>query len=171
MKLKLNTKSLIMIAFLIALEIILTRFLSINTPILRIGFGFLPVAMAGILFGPLWAGLAYALGDILGMLLFPAAPYFPGFTLTAFLTGVVYGYFLHNKPINWKRVLVPVVIVLFVLNLCLDTLWLYILMDNAVVALLPARLLKCVIMLPVQLILIQAVWHRLLNKISFIHVA
>lgn len=168
MKLRLNTKSLIFLAFLIALEIILTRFLSINTPIVRIGFGFLPVAMAGILFGPLWAGLAYALGDVLGMLLFPAGPYFPGFTLSAFLVGLVYGFFLHNKPITWKRVLIPVAIVTMVINLCLDTFWLYILMDKAVISLLPARLLKCAIMLPVQLLLIQAVWHRLLNKISFI---
>jgi ECF transporter S component (folate family) len=171
MKLKLKTKDLILIAFFIALEIILTRFLSINTPIVRIGFGFLPVAMIGILYGPLWAGLAYALGDVLGMLLFPAGPYFPGFTLTAFLTGLVYGYFLYNKPINWKRVLIPVSIVVLILNLCLDTFWLHILMGNAVIALLPARLLKCAIMLPVQLILIQAVWHRLLNKISFLHAA
>ena len=71
MKLKLNTKNLIflafLIAFLIALEIILTRFLSINTPIVRIGFGFLPVAMAGILFGPLWAGLALVSRYILAL--------------------------------------------------------------------------------------------------------
>jgi len=169
MKSKLNTKSLIVIAFLIALEIILTRFLSINTPILRIGFGFLPVAITGILYGPLWAGLAYTLGDVLGMLLFPAGPYFPGFTLTAFLTGLVYGYFLHSKPITWKRALIPVAIVTIILNLGLDTYWLYILMDQAVVSLLPARLLKCAIMLPIQLILIQAVWHRLLSKITFIN--
>jgi ECF transporter S component (folate family) len=171
MKLKLNTKDLILIAFFIALEIILTRFLSIHTPIVRIGFGFLPVAMVGILYGPLWASLAYAIGDILGVLIFPSGPYFPGFTITALLTGFVYGYFLHNKPINWKRVLIPVSIVVLVLNLCLDTLWLYILMDQAVIAMLPARMLKAAIMLPVQLILIQAVWHRLLNKISFIQTA
>lgn len=165
---KLNTKSLIFLAFLIALEIILTRFLSINTPIVRIGFGFLPVAMAGILFGPLWAGLAYTLGDVLGMLLFPAGTYFPGFTLSALLVGFTYGYFLYNKPITWKRVLIPVVIVTMIINLCLDTFWLYILMDKAVIAMLPARLLKCAIMLPVQLLLIQVVWNRLLSKISVI---
>lgn len=165
---KLNTKSLIFLAFLIALEIILTRFLSINTPIVRIGFGFLPVAMAGILFGPLWAGLAYALGDVLGILLFPSGAYFPGFTLSALLVGFTYGFFLHNKPITWKRVLIPVVIVTMIINLCLDTFWLYILMDKAVISMLPARLLKCVIMLPVQLLMIQVVWNRLLSKVSAI---
>ncbi|MBK5246006.1 MAG: ECF transporter S component [Peptostreptococcaceae bacterium] len=43
---------LITIGLFIALEIILTRFLSINTPFIRIGFGFLPVAMLGIMYGP-----------------------------------------------------------------------------------------------------------------------
>lgn len=170
MKTNQNTSRLIIIAFLIALEIILTRFLSINTPILRIGFGFMPVAMIGILYGPLWAGMAYALGDILGMLIFPSGPYFPGFTLTAFLTGLVYGFFLYNKPVTLKRVLIPAAIVSIVLNLGLDTFWLYILMDQGVYALLPARLLKTAVMLPIQIILIPAVWQRLLSKVRFIQV-
>ena len=58
MEQKSNTKRLVVLAFLIALEIILTRFCSIQTPIVRIGFGFLPVAMMGILYGPIWAGSA-----------------------------------------------------------------------------------------------------------------
>ena len=45
MEKKSATSRLVIMAFLIAMEIILTRFCSINTPILRIGFGFLPVAM------------------------------------------------------------------------------------------------------------------------------
>ena len=49
---KIRTADLVIMAFLIALEIVLTRFCSINTPILRIGFGFLPVAMLGIMYGP-----------------------------------------------------------------------------------------------------------------------
>ena len=95
---KQNTQRLIVIAFFIALEIILTRFCSINTDILRIGFGFLPVAMVAMLYGPLWAGAAYAIGDILGMIIFPTAGYFPGFTLTAFLTGCTYVIFLYGGP-------------------------------------------------------------------------
>ena len=55
MEKKSATSRLVIMAFLIAMEIILTRFCSINTPILRIGFGFLPVAMMGIMFGPVWS--------------------------------------------------------------------------------------------------------------------
>ncbi|MGI6731772.1 MAG: folate family ECF transporter S component [Anaerovoracaceae bacterium] len=163
---KKSTTRLIIIALLIALEIIFTRFLSINTPILRIGFGFLPVSIVGILYGPLWAGASYALGDILGMMIFPTAAYFPGFTLSAFLTGLVYGFFLHNKKVTWKRALVAASVVCIIINLGLDTLWLYILMNQGVIALIPARLLKAVIMIPVQTVIITFVWERLLSKLG-----
>ncbi len=160
------TTRLVVIAFLIALEIILTRFCSINTPILRIGFGFLPVAMIGILYGPVWAAIGYAIGDILGMMIFPSGVYFPGFTVTAVLTGFVFGFFLHNKEkITWKTVLPASLIIILVLNLCLDTLWLSIMFGDAFIALLPTRIVKCVVMLPIHLILIPLVWNRVMSKI------
>ena len=161
-----KTRDLVIMAFMIALEIILTRFLSINTPILRIGFGFLPVAMLGIMYGPIWAGLSYAIGDVLGMMIFPTGAYFPGFTLTAFLTGLTYGLFLYKKEnITWKTALIPCLIVTLVLNLCLDTLWLKILMGQGFFALLPTRILKCVIMLPIETILIPLTWNQIFMRI------
>ncbi|MEG2199856.1 MAG: folate family ECF transporter S component, partial [Anaerovorax sp.] len=111
---KLKTTKITVIAFLMALEIILTRFLSLFMPFLRLGLGFLPVAITGILYGPLWAGASYAIGDILGMLIYPTGPYFPGFTLTTFLTGVTYGLILHKKQITWKRVIFAASIVCIV---------------------------------------------------------
>ena len=63
-----SVKKLVEISLLIALEVILTRFCSINTATLRIGFGFLPIAIIAMMYGPLSAGVAYALGDLLGMI-------------------------------------------------------------------------------------------------------
>ena len=157
---KLKIIDLCILPLFIALEIILTRFCSINTPIVRIGFGFLPVALVGILYGPVWAGVGYMIGDVLGYLMFPTGPYFPGFTLTALLTGLVYGYILYKKQITWKRTLFAAAIVCCVLNLCLDTLWLQILYGQGILVMLPGRLLKVVIMVPTQTFLIRFVWNR-----------
>ncbi len=165
---KSNTSRLVIMAFLIALEVILTRFCSVNTPILRIGFGFLPVSIMGIMFGPLWAAAGYAIGDILGMLIFPSGAFFPGFTVTAALTGLTFGIFLHGKEVTVKTVLPASCIVLLVLNLFLDTFWLSILMGDAFVALLPARIFKCALMLPVHLIMIPLVWNRVISKLPVI---
>lgn len=160
-----KTTDLVIMAFLIALEIVLTRFCSINTPILRIGFGFLPVAMTGIMYGPLWAGICYAIGDVLGMLIFPSGAYFPGFTLTAFLTGFIFGLFLYRKDITWKKCLLPCAVVIIGCNFLLDTYWLTILMGQGFIALLPTRILKCVVMFPIQVILIPFIWNRIFAHI------
>ena len=165
---KQNTQRLIVIAFFIALEIILTRFCSINTDILRIGFGFLPVAMVAMLYGPLWAGAAYAIGDILGMIIFPTAGYFPGFTLTAFLTGCTYGIFLYGGPKTWKKILFAVLCVCLIINLCLDTLWLHITLGQGYLVLLPTRIFKCAVMIPIQVLLIRIVWEKCISRVSLL---
>ena len=86
---KYNIKRIATLGLLIAMEVVLSRFLSIATPILKISLAFIPVVAAAILYGPVWAGSVAALGDLLGALLFPIGVYFPGFTVTAFISGMV----------------------------------------------------------------------------------
>lgn len=161
---KFDVKKLIQISLLIAIEVILTRFCSIQTPIVRIGFGFLPIAIIGMMYGPLSAGVAYAIGDLLGVALFPTGSFFPGFTLTAFLTGIVYGVFLYNKPKTWPRIIGAVLTVCLVINLGLDTLWLSILMGKGYIALLPTRIMKAVLMIPVQIFIIGIIWKKVVVR-------
>ena len=111
------TYQLIVMAFLIALEIVFTRFLSIQLPIAR-------------MFGPIKAGICYAIGDVLGMLIFPSGMYFPGFTLSAFITGVLYGLILHNREVTTKRAFLAALAVLCSITVVLNTLWLYIMMGQ-----------------------------------------
>ena len=161
---KFDVKKLIQISLLIAIEVILTRFCSIQTPIVRIGFGFLPIAIIGMMYGPLSAGVAYAIGDLLGFALFPTGSFFPGFTITAFLTGIVYGVFLYNKPKTWPRIIGAVLTVCLVINLGLDTLWLSILMGKGYIALLPTRIMKAVLMIPVQTFIIGIIWKKVVVR-------
>ncbi|MGL4912317.1 MAG: folate family ECF transporter S component [Romboutsia sp.] len=161
-----NSKILTQLGLLIALQVILTRFLSIQTPIVRIGFGFLPVAIMGILYGPWIGGIGATISDLLGFILFPSGTYFPGFTLTAFLTGFTYGALLYNKTKSPLRILGSVLIVCLFLNLALDTLWLSILMGKGYMALLPTRVIKSLAMIPVQFITIDLVWDKFLLKIK-----
>lgn len=164
MKNKFDVKKLIQISLLIAIEVILTRFCSIQTPIVRIGFGFLPIAIIAMMYGPLSAGIAYAIGDLLGIALFPSGSFFPGFTLTAFLTGVTYGLFLYNKPKTWPRIIGSALTVCLVLNLGLDTYWLSILMGKGYLALLPMRIMKAALMIPVQTLIIGIIWKKVVIR-------
>jgi ECF transporter S component (folate family) len=160
---------LVVISFMSTLEVLLTRIFAIFMPTsLRLSLGFLPVAMTAILYGPWWAGVSYALGDIIGMLIFPMGPYFPGFTLTAFLTGMTFGLVLYGKPVTFKRTLVASLIVVVFCNLILDTFWLYLLFDQAVIAMLPLRLVKSVLTLVLQTTLIPLTWNKYISKIDYL---
>ncbi len=157
-------KKLVIVGLMIALNIILVRFLSIKTPMVRISFGFLPIAIVGILYGPIWGGIAGAVSDVIGITLMPIGTPFFGFTLTAFLAGVFYGFFLHNKEISYKNVIVAVLPVVVVCDLLLNTYWLQLLYGNAFVAMLPLRLLKIAILAPLQVVTIHLVWNKIIAK-------
>lgn len=163
-----NIRKMVFLALFIALEVVLTRFLSIQTPIVRIGFTFLPIALSSMMFGPWFGGIAAALADILGMMIFPVGgAYFPGFTLTAFLTGTIYGIFLYKKPKNLFRISMAVIVISVIINLGLDTLWLWMITGKAIMVLLPARVIKCLIMIPMQIPMIHVVWHYTLGRLNF----
>lgn len=159
------TTQLVIMGILIATEIILTRFLSINTPFLRIGFGFLPVAVCAILFGPLWAGICYTIGDVIGITLLTTRTPFPGFTLTAFLTGIVYGLLLHNKEVTFTRVLLASTIIALFINLGLDSLWLSILFKKAFWPVMVGRIIKFPLAIIIQTTLIPLVYNKVIARI------
>ena len=87
-----SLKRMINAAFLIAISIVLTRLLSITTPFFRIGFGSIPIMIAGIVLGPKYGFVVGGLADLVGFMMNPAGSFMPGFTLTAAMTGVIPGW-------------------------------------------------------------------------------
>jgi ECF transporter S component (folate family) len=162
-----NSRVIVFMGLFIALEIVLTRFLSIQTPIVRIGFGFIPVALSAIMFGPLVGGVTAALADIIRMMLFPSgAAYFPGFTLSAFLSGAIYGLMLYKKPRTIIRVAISVIIIRLFVNIGLDTVWLVLFFNKAAAAIMLPRVITSAIMLPIQTSIIFVIWRYLADFIQ-----
>lgn len=98
-----KTRTLAYCALLIAMSALLGGGLSIKSFVLggyslKIGFGVLPVLLAGIWFGPLWGGAVGALADLTQALLFPLGPYMPWFSISGALFGVIPGLFFLKKP-------------------------------------------------------------------------
>ncbi|MDO4972743.1 MAG: folate family ECF transporter S component [Eubacteriales bacterium] len=153
---KFTTRTLTLTALLTALEIVLSRFLSISAWNTKIGFAFVPVVIAALLLGPVWAGIAAALADFLGAVLFPVGPYFPGFTLTAFLMGAVYGLFLYRRQ-SIGRILGAVAVHQLALSLLLNTLWISLLYGSPYGPLLITRLPQCALLAAVQIVVIQTI--------------
>ena len=146
-----NTKKLIVSAQLIALDVVFTRLLAISTPVMKIGLGFAAVALSAMLYGPWWAMLTAALGDIVGALLFPTGAFFPGFTLTAACTGLIFGLCLYRRD---GRVLWPVLAAalnVVLVSYLLNTAMISYISGSAYTALLKVRAVQLAVMLPVQI--------------------
>ncbi|HYF82522.1 MAG TPA: folate family ECF transporter S component [Clostridia bacterium] len=161
-----KTKTIAFVGLLVAIEIIFTRFLSFQTPIIRIGFGFIPIAFSAIMFGPAIGGLTAAIADVVGMIVFPKSAYFPGFTLSAFLSGAIYGLFLYRKPVTVLNVSKSVLLITILVDLGLNTLWLSMITGKAALVLLIPRVYKSLIMLPVQIAAIQVLWKYIGSHID-----
>ena len=86
---KMNTRTLAYAGVLIALNVILSRFLSIPIGnLFRISFGSVPVFLSGLWFGPLTGGLTGLIGDLIGCAVNGYAPN-PFITVSAVLNGVI----------------------------------------------------------------------------------
>ena len=75
------------------------------TELIELRFQFLPIALAGLLMGPAVGGMVGALTDLLAYLVRPTGPYFPGFTVSSMLTGIIFGLILYKRPLTTSRIL------------------------------------------------------------------
>ena len=88
--------------------------------------------------------------DILKYMIKPVGGFFPGFTLVAMLAGVIYGSFYYRKPLSLGRVFAAHLVVSLVCNVLLNTLCLSLLYGKAFMVLLPPRVIKNLIMWPID---------------------
>ena len=163
---KINVRIIAIIGLLTALQVVLSRFLSIvNIPTMKIGFGFLPILLAALILGPLYAGIVGALSDIIGALLFPIGTYFPGFTVTAFITGMVLGLLLQNKKKSKVQMilfaLLAVIIHQCVLSLLVDTIWISILYGASYIGYVISRIPEALIHAAVEFLIIILLGDRI----------
>lgn len=141
-------------AVLVAMEVTLSRFLSISVWNMKIGFAFIPVVIAARKLGAPQAVIVAALGDFLGAIMFPIGAYFPGFTVTAGLAALCTALFIHKKC-NFKRITASVLINQLCGSLLLNTLWISILYGTPFIALLPTRIFQVCVMSAVQIVVMQ----------------
>ena len=74
---KLNTRMITTIGVLVAIEVVLSRFLSINIWSNKIGFAFVPCALCAMLFGTGPTVILEIIADLLGATLFPSGSFSP----------------------------------------------------------------------------------------------
>lgn len=144
-------------AMLAALNVITNQFTIILSATLQIGFSFLTVGVSGMLYGPVLTGLVGVATDLIKYMLLSNGGFFPGFTLNEFIIGFLYGIFLYQKPVSWKRIIAAQLCVTLVINLFLTPLWLSIMYGKAFWVLVAGRLLKNVLLFPIDVALLYFV--------------
>jgi ECF transporter S component (folate family) len=160
-------RSIIGAALLIALSLVLDRFFTIIvTPTIHINFSFITKAITGALYGPVVALYAGALNDVVAYVAYPKGAFFIGFTISAAITGMIYGLFLYKVRLRWWRAIAAQGVVTVVVNLFLNTIWLSILYDKAAIPLFAARLVKNLAMLPLEAALVMIVTAAVVKAFS-----
>lgn len=123
---------------------------------IQIRFSFLPLALIGLLYGPLVCCICGGISDLLCFMIKPTGVFFPGFTLNAMLTGFIYGIFLYRKK-------TPSLRCLFFMSICNDcivqllltSIWLSILYHTALVPVLYLHIWKFIFLFPIHLFLLN----------------
>ncbi len=162
-----STIRITIFGILIALQIVIAQFLTIRpTESLKISLSFIPVVIAGRLFGAVGAGLIAGIGDVLQAFLFPLGAWFPPITITSVLVGVVFGLFLKNSN-KFISILISVLITELVFSLFVTPIWLYMLQGIDYWFILVSRLPQIGVMIAVKLVIIPPVL-KLTDKINIV---
>lgn len=145
-----RTRYLAHLSMFVVLQIVFTLFIGISTPITRITLTFVPMALAGMLYGPIFGLTAALAADLIRASLWPIGPYFVGFTITAGIVGALYG-LLYNKDDMSKTIIFISIFKGIVLHLLLNTVWIAYISNLPYKVLLPPRIFKELFLIPIEI--------------------
>lgn len=145
------TQNLVICGLMAALAVVLSYVASVDVgPYIRIGFSGIPNRIIEFLFGPIVGSIFGGMLDILKYLIKPSGPFFFGFTFDAMLAGIIYGSLLYKKPVKLWRIALAELLTKLIVNCGFNTLWISMLYGKGFFLLLPARILKNAVMLPID---------------------
>lgn len=151
---KLDTLHITLMGIVLAARIVLSYVPSLEFgTYAEIGVGFIGTAISGILFGP-WYGLIISVINDIFTALLHGQQFFLGFTFSAGLAGVIYGWMLWRKPINWQRIFIAVLLITLIINLGFNSLWIKMMFGRAWMAFMPLRIIKNLVSLPINTLLL-----------------
>lgn len=170
MKVKNKDKLFILtcLALLTAMQIVLARYFAIPvSESIRFSFSFIPVVIAARRFGVVGGMLVYGLGDFLGAIIFPTGgAYFPGFTLTAVISGLIYGLYLGKKSSS-LRIILSVLTSQILCTLVMNSYWVSTLYGSDFGAVLVSRVPQSLVMSVLQIIFMVTCLEKICKVIKF----
>ena len=152
-----NIRTITTCAMFGAIAVVLGYFTIQIGDFIKIGFSSIPNEVVAYLFGPVVAPIFGGMMDIVKYLIKPIGGFFPGFTITAIVAGLINGRFLYKKKITMKRAFFVNFLVIVLCDMILNTYWLSILYGKGFFVLFPMRAIKNIIMWPIDSILMYSI--------------
>ena len=121
---------------------------------LKIYFSFVVVSLGCACYGPLVGMGVGAVIDTLGFLLSSyGEPYFPGYLITAMLSGLIYGVMLYQRKPTIPRLIVTRLLINYGSNVLLGSVWKAMLYGKGYLYYLSTGMVKNTIMIPIEVAL------------------
>lgn len=129
---KITTRQIVLCGMFIALDVVFSRFIVIPiSSSQRISLQFIAHAVCGYYMGPIPSAIAMMASDVVGFLINSNGySFFPGYLLSAAISGIIYGLFLHGKPVKFLRTVVSVSLVTLVVTFFINNYWTSIFMST-----------------------------------------
>ena len=168
-----TTLQLTTLVILLAIRLALDYLPEIKLAFSKLGPAFIGAALTGAIAGPIPAMILGAAHDILKFAIGGAdGVFFPGFTLTAIVGGLIYGLGLHRQTKTPLRIFLTVLAVTLICNLGLNTLWTTMIQGKAFMVILPERINKNIASLVVNSVALYYLFNnepikRLIEQIQF----
>ncbi|MEG2360512.1 MAG: folate family ECF transporter S component [Christensenella sp.] len=157
-----KTLRLVYCATFIAIAVVVGSFLSFYvTESIKFNLAPVVIMLTGAILGPVWGAAAGGITDMLSFLIGTAGkpgPYFPGFTITMILYGLIAGLIFHkkNSPAyvpSIAKISLGTVLIQTICSLLINSFWNYLLYGPNYAAVLVMRLPSTYIMCAVYVVL------------------
>ena len=134
---------------------------------LRIYFSFLVVSVGAFVYGPVVALLAGMVTDTISFMIFSfGEPYFPGYMITAMLSGMLYGMMLYRQRITVLRLFLTKLVINYAINVALGSVWKAMLYGKAYQVYFVSGLGKNTMLLPLEVLLMVMVFSLLMPALK-----
>ena len=160
-----NLRALVFCALMIAAAIALGLFSIPVADNLKISVSFLARALAAAVGGPVLGVLYGAAEDVLGWVIHPGGPFFPGYTLNTVLAVAIYALFFYRQRITVWRVAAAKVLTNYPVNVGLGCLWSHMLYGKGYLYYAATSVVKNTLYLPVQILLLYMLLQGLLPSL------
>ncbi|WP_040468502.1 folate family ECF transporter S component [Limosilactobacillus gastricus] len=165
---KITARVITISALFLALKIVVGFIPAIGSAqLVQIGLGFLVTAPMGYYLGPWLSGIILVFDDIISNTIFNfgGSMFFPGYTFSSLISGIIAGAFLYQQKPTLKRIFTYMFVQILISNVILGTLWLVMMGVSSILTPVPfaIRMLKEVVTWPIEAIVVYYLLNSLLK--------